>query len=185
MQNKFTETYIHQLINSTMHDVGMNVELKQDNSGINMSYNFIGNYVGFDVNRLLEVSNEMQTLISLELYIKIITIHELGHAMDRDALLDSLTRTLEIFNKKNNHSLYELYNNIDLLAMLMEEHEMNIIFEETAWENAEILNKKFRIVDEKSFEIVKAHSLSTYMNLYKEDLHLYEELMASQHVQIA
>ena len=100
MKNKDTEKYIHQLISSTMHDVLMDVELKQDNSGINMSYNFIGNYVGFDVNRLLEASDEMQTPISLESYIKIITIHELGHAIDRDALLDSLSRTLEIYNIK-------------------------------------------------------------------------------------
>jgi len=185
MKNKNTEKYIHQLISSTMHDVLMDVELKRDNSGINMSYNFIGNYVGFDVNRLQEASSEVQTLISLESYIKIITIHELGHAIDRDALLASLSRTLEIYNTKKSHSLYELYNNLDLFAMLIEEHEMNIIFEETAWENAKILNKKFQIVDERSFEAVKAHSLSTYMNLYNEDLHLYEELVASQSVQIA
>lgn len=185
MHNKFTETHIHQLISSTLHDVLMDVELKQDNSGINMSYNFIGNYVGFDVNRLQEASAEVQTLISLESYIKIITIHELGHAIDRDALLASLSRTLEIYKTKKSHTLYELYNNLDLLAMLIEEHKMNIIFEENAWENAKILNNKFQIVDEKSFEAVKSHSLSTYTKLYEEDLHLYEGLVASQSVQTA
>ncbi|MFJ8063174.1 integrase [Psychrobacillus sp. NPDC096426] len=185
MQNKFTETYIHQLIGSTLNDVGMNVELKQDNSGVNMSYNFIGNYVGFDVNRLIEACDEMQTPISLELYIKIITIHELGHAMDRDALLESVSRTLEIFNTKKSHSLYELYNDLDLFAMLIEEHRMNIVFEETAWDNAKKLNKEFRIVDDRILETVKAHSLSTYINLYEEDLQLYEELVASRSVQIA
>lgn len=185
MKNKCNETYIQQLIKSTMQAVGMEVELKQDNSGINMSYNFIGHYVGFDVNRLVEASEEMQLPISLELYIKIITMHELGHAIDRDALLNTLSRTLEIFDKKNSHSLYELYNNVDLLAMLIEEHEMNIVFEETAWENAKTLNKKFQIVDEESFKAVKAHSLLTYTELYEEDLHLYEGLVASQSVQIA
>lgn len=185
MKNKDIKKYICQLISSTMHDVRMDVELKQDNSGINMSYNFIGNYVGFDVNRLLEVCEEMRTPISLESYIQIITIHELGHAMDRHALLDSMSRTLEIYNTKKSHSIYELYNNLDLLAMLIEEHKMNITFEENAWENAELLNKKFQIVDEKSYEAVKAHSLSTYIKLYEEDLHLYEELVASQSAQIA
>lgn len=185
MKNKCNETYIQQLIKSTMQAVGMEVELKQDNSGINMSYNFIGHYVGFDVNRLVEASKEMQLPISLELYIKIITMHELGHAIDRDALLNTLSRTLEIFDKKNSHSLYELYNNIDLLAMLIEEHEMNIVFEETAWENAKQLNVQFNMVDEDMFEAVKAHSLSTYKSLYEEDLHLYEELVALQNAQIA
>ncbi|MFJ5768435.1 integrase [Psychrobacillus sp. NPDC093180] len=185
MKNKYNEKYVQRLIRSTMQAVGMEVELKQDNSGINMSYNFIGDYVGFDVDRLLEVSKEMQTPISLELYIKIITMHELGHAIDRDALLNTLARTLEIFDTKKSHSLYELYNNIDLLAMLIEEHEMNIVFEETAWENAKNLNKEFQMVDEEIFEAVKAHSLATYKSLYEEDLQLYEELAALQSVQIA
>lgn len=185
MKNKYYEKYIHWLIRSTMKAVGMDVELKQDNFGINMSYNFIGDYVGFDVERLLEACNEMQTTISLDLYIKIITMHELGHAIDRNALLATLSRTLEIFDTKKSHSLYELYNNVDLLNMLIEEHEMNIVFEETAWENAEKLNKEFNIVNEEMFEAVKSHSIATYKDLYAEDLHLYEELVALQSVQIA
>ena len=185
MEEKYTEKYIHQLISSTMQDVKMAVELKQDFSGVNMSYNFIGDYVGFDVKRLVEVINEMQLPISLELYIKIITLHELGHAIDRIALLDSLTRTLEIFDTKQSHSLYELYNDVNLLAMIIEEHEMNIVFEETAWRNAENLNRKFHIVDWENFDDVRAHSLLTYKNLYKQDLHLYEELVAEHTNQIA
>lgn len=185
MKNKYTENNISELIRSTMQAVGMDVELKQDNSGVNMSYNFIGDYVGFDVNRLIEARSEMQSPVSLELYIKVITMHELGHAVDRHALLDSLTRTIEIFNMKRNYSLFEQYNNVDLLSMIMEEHKMNIIFEETAWKNAKKLNLEHQIVDMEFFNIVEAHSLSTYKNLYLEDLQLYEELVAVQSAQIA
>lgn len=89
---------IQQWIQSTMDAVGMDIELKQMNNGINMSYNFIFNNVGYDVKRVQEVLAE--TPISPEAYIKALTIHELGHAVDRKALMDSLERTIEIFEMK-------------------------------------------------------------------------------------
>ena len=155
MNDKYTEKNLCELISATMQSVEMDVQLRQDNSGVNMSYNFIGDYVGFDANRLIEAKEEMQTTISLEVYIKTITLHELGHAIDRKALLETLDRTIEIFDAKRNNSLYELYNRVDLLSMVIEEHEMNLIFEETAWENAQKLNEKFHIVEEKCFEAIK------------------------------
>lgn len=69
--------------------------------------------------------------------------------------------------------------------MLIEEHLMNIAFEETAWANAEIMNKKFAIVDWQSFEQVKAQGLATYHHLYERDLTLYNKLLAEQSEQIA
>ncbi|MEI4769380.1 integrase [Psychrobacillus sp. FJAT-51614] len=185
MNHKYTEKNLCELINATMQSVGMNVPLKQDNSGVNMSYNFIGDYVGFDAERLIKAKEEMQKTISLELYIKTITMHELGHAIDRKALLATLDRTMEIFDAKRNHSLYELYNSVDLLSMIIEEHEMNIIFEETAWENAQKLNQEFQVVDEECFEAIKKYSLGTYREIYQEDLYLYEKLVAEHAIQIA
>ena len=69
------------------------------------------------------------------------TLHELGHAVDREALQASLPRTIEIFTMKKQHTLKEIYHQEQLLAMLIEEHEMNIQFEQTAWENAWMLNR--------------------------------------------
>jgi hypothetical protein len=185
MNDKYTEKNLCELISATMQSVEMDIQLRQDNSGVNMSYNFIGDYVGFDANRLIEAKEEMQTTISLEVYIKTITLHELGHAIDRKALLETLDRTIEIFDAKRNNSLYELYNRVDLLSMVIEEHEMNLIFEETAWENAQKLNEKFHIVEEKCFEAIKKYSLETYTDLYHEDLNLYEKLVKEHTVQIA
>ena len=83
----------------------MTVKIKQDDSGINMSYNFIGDYVGFDAKRLVEARNELMLPTSLEIYVKTMTLHELGHAVDRQALQASLPRTIEIFTMKKQHAL--------------------------------------------------------------------------------
>jgi hypothetical protein len=155
----------------------MDVQLKSQSSGVNMSYNFILNYVGFDINRLQRAKNEMQAHITLEKYIKALTLHELGHAVDREALMDSLPRTIEIFKMKKNHSIHQRYQDNTLLAMLIEEHEMNIVFEETAWVNAQKMNRIYQIVDWDSFEKVKTHSLSTYKELYEKDLENYNRLV--------
>ncbi|NYF24892.1 integrase [Sporosarcina sp. JAI121] len=184
MKERSREKRIKQLIRSTMKTVGIDIELKQQRTGVNMSYNFIRNYVGFDVRRLQEARRELEIQISLETYIKIFTLHELGHSVDREALLDSLPRTMEVFKMKRNHTLREQYNNSNLLAMIIEEHVSDITFEETAWTNAEELNRLYRIVEPENFDKVKAHSLATYMNLYNNDLNLYHKLLTEQSEQI-
>lgn len=178
MKEKNRDRRINRLIESTMKTVGMDIEIKQEQTGVNMSYNFIFDYVGIDMQRVNEAIKEMHIPVSIESYIKTFTLHELGHALDRKALLDSLDRTLEIFEMKRNYTLYEQYNDINLLAMLIEEHKMNIDFEEKAWMNAEELNKKYGVVDWGIFEKLKDQGMATYMNLYKEDLQLYSKLVA-------
>ena len=185
MNEVLTTQDILMLISSTMDAVKMDVEIRKDCSGVNMSYNFIGHYIGFDEERLIEAIEEMSFPIPLETYIKILTIHELGHAIDRDNLLATIDRTFEIFDMKNTHSLRELYTNPELLAMLIEEHDMNLAFEETAWENAEKLNNQFSITDEMTFQAVKQHSLSTYIASYQRDLVLYQRLREKDAMQIA
>lgn len=183
MQDNYKENALRQLILTTIHAVGMSTELKKDECGINMSYNFIGDYVGFDGKRLAEASKEMQVDIPFEQYVKTLTMHELGHAIDREALQASLDRTLEILDIKNNHSPRELYTNPNLLSVLLEEHEMNIQFEETAWRNAKLMNEEARLVDDITFEIIKKHSLSTYKDIYEEDLSLYSKLVEERSMQ--
>lgn len=176
MQHDYKEPYLYDLINSTIYTAGMENELKQDASGINMTYNFITNCVGFDAERLVEAWQEIEAVIPLEQYVKALTMHELGHAMDREALQQSLDRTLEIMEIKNRHSDIELYTNEQLLTIILEEHEMNITFEETAWRNAKLLNEKTGLVDEVTFELIKNQSLATYKDLYEEDLLIYEKV---------
>ena len=105
MNDVLTTQHIFMLINSTMDAVKMDVEIRKDCSGVNMSYNFIGHFIGFDEERLIEAIEETSFPISLETYIKILTLHELGHAIDRHNLLATIDRTFEIFDMKNTHSL--------------------------------------------------------------------------------
>ncbi len=183
MQDSFRENDLRQLILSTIDAVEMQTELKEDVCGINMSYNFIGDYVGFDGRRLVEAWKEMQAPIPFGHYVKTLTMHELGHAMDRAALQASLARTLEILDMKNSLSARELYTNKDHLSVLLEEHEMDIAFEETAWRNAKLLNDAASLVDDFTFELIKKHSLATYLDLYKEDLALYNKLTEAHALQ--
>lgn len=172
-QNKVKEWIV-----STMEEVGMDIELKLRRTNVNMSYNFIYHYIGLDVVRAIMSNEEMDIPVPLETYIKTLTLHELGHAVDREALLDSLQRTIEIAKMKKKRPSHELFTDVEALSMLIEEHEMNIAFEETAWANAETLNRLHQVVDLDHFEQVKAHNLATYRNLYEEDLRIYDELLA-------
>ncbi len=176
---------VQEWIVSTMEKVGMDIELKLRRTNVNMSYNFIYHYIGLDVVRAISSNEEMEIPVPLETHIKTLTLHELGHAMDREALMDSLPRTIEIAKEKRKRPLHELFTDIDALSMLIEEHEMNIVFEETAWMNAETLNRLHKIVEWDHFERVKTYSLATYQSLYKEDLRIYEQLLANEQEHIA
>lgn len=172
--------WIEQLIQSTIRAVGIEIELKQEHTGVNMSYNFILDHIGYDVKRIEEAIKEMQCQVSLKSYIKAFTLHELGHALDRQALLDSLSKTLEFYEMKKNHTKFEQYSDDNLLKMIIEEHEMNIAFEETAWANAEKLNMEYDIVDWDSFEKAKNQGMATYLNLFSKDLMIYNQLVSEQ-----
>ncbi|MFJ7407287.1 MULTISPECIES: integrase [unclassified Lysinibacillus] len=185
MTTLLKEKELYDVINSVMQTVGITVAIKQDHCGINMSYNFIGDYIGFDANRLIEARNELMLPLSLEVYVKTITLHELGHAVDREALQASLPRTIEFFKMKKQHPKKEIYRNERLLSMIIEEHEMNIQFEETAWDNARNLNNTLQLIDKKDFDYIKQHSLATYNKLYEQDLHAYNNLLSQPVLQLA
>ncbi|MBS4220706.1 integrase [Bacillus sp. FJAT-49711] len=176
---------IKQWILLTMRAVHMNVKLKLQGTGVNMSYDFIHHFLCCDMNRVQKARKSMIKSIPLETYIKTLTMHELGHAMDREALLKSLPITIEIYKMKRNHSPSEYRNNSKLFRMIVEEHEMNIEFEETAWRNAEALNRLYEIVDEIDFNIVKEHSLDTYKRRYEADLYHYNMMIIEENRQDA
>ncbi|MDW0117978.1 integrase [Sporosarcina thermotolerans] len=180
MNATLTESQIVSLIELTIHDVNMDVELKQERTGVNMMYDFIKNEVIVDSKRVQKACNELLEPMPLETYIRVLTIHELGHAMDREALLASLDRTKEIILTKKQAAAEKRPTDLPFMTMVMEEHEADIAFEETAWVNAEILNSFFEIVDGNSFGKVKAHSLSTYRAAYDTDLKIYNGFIRTQ-----
>lgn len=168
-----------------MNTVGMELQLIEQNTGVNMSYDFIKDFVGVDLSRAQEAWNELAFSVPFETYIKVMTLHELGHAADREALLDSLPRTIQIYKMKKSRPLKEQYSNAALLAMRIEEHEMDIAFEETAWQNAEDMNRQAVFSDPVIFRQIKTHSLRSYIQKYKKDLQLYNELLAAEIEQTA
>ena len=180
MQDTERSDQIKQQIYCTMKRVGLELELFEINSGVNMTYDFIKHTIGIDIDRVQEARKELEDAPVLEEYIRILTLHELGHALDREALLDSLERTIGFYHMKKRYSLKEQYCNAALLDKLLEEHEMNIAFEEKAWANAKILNTQFGIADGESFDKVKAQSMASYIRLYERDLFLREKLSSSQ-----
>lgn len=180
MKERMTESQIVAIIESTIRDVNMDVELKQESTGVNMMYDFIKDEVIVDIARVRKACQELPEPLPLETYLRVLTIHELGHAMDRKALLDSLDRTKEIILMKKQAAAEKRPTDLPFLTMVIEEHKADIAFEETAWANAEILNSFFEIVDGNCFEIVKAHSLSTYQAAYEEDLEIYNGFIRRQ-----
>ncbi|MFD1705314.1 integrase [Siminovitchia sediminis] len=161
----------------TQHVAGMELPVKQENSGINMSYNFIFHYIGYDATRIESAIKKEVHGISLDDYVKTFSLHELGHALDRESLLASLDRTIEIYELKSQYSGEERYKDRQLLSALIEEHKMNIEFEKTAWKNAQKINSAYDIVGWKTFEILKNLSLQTYVDSYQKHLLAYEKLV--------
>lgn len=141
-----------------------------------MMYDFLKDEVIVDSKRVQKACNELPQPMLLETYIRVLTIHELGHAMDREALLKSLDRTKEVIAMKKQVAAEKRLTDFSLMKMIIEEHESDIAFEETAWANAAILNGFFNIVDGESFEKVRTHSLSTYQKQYDDDLIIYHGL---------
>lgn len=182
---QYTNQYLYELINSTIQATGLTILLEEDHTGINMSYNFITNVVSFDADRLVEAAGELSGIVPFDIYVKIITLHELGHAIDRPALDASLNRTLDFFDMRDHYSIDEIYESSELLGMIIEEHQMNIAFEETAWANAEILNHQLQYIDQSTFELIKNHSVSTYIRNYEEDSTVYKQLLEQTDLQPA
>lgn len=172
-----TKHEIFSIIKTTMRAVNMDMELKDEHTGVNMMYDFIKDEVLVDCNRVQEACQELEKQIPLRTYVEIITIHELGHAMDRKALLASLDRAVELYEAKKLVAAENRATDIPFMTMRLEELSTDIAFEKTAWANAEMLNRFFEVVDWDCFEMVRTHSLSTYEKLFEQKLKCYEELM--------
>ena len=161
-ENGKVEEKIRFIIRRVLKRTGFVLEIKVDRCGTNMTYDFIHDYVTFDPDRIVQAVSEQKVPVDLDAYVTAITLHELGHAIDRKALLDSVARSIEVFNSKRGIPVQAQYRDPAILQMLIGEEERNLVFEKTAWENAEMLNAMHRFVDPAKFNPIAAQSLGTY-----------------------
>lgn len=180
MSKRIDKKKIRKLIESTIKKVDMKVATGVQRTGVNMSYDYIEDRVYVDCDRVIKAHMEMKTSITIDVYIKTLTIHELGHAIDRESLLSSMNRMIEIAKLKRKHAFIERRERLELFSVDIEAHEMDIEFEKTAWDNARLLNKKYQIVSETVFDQIEAHSMSSYLNFYEKDLITYKRLVAAE-----
>ncbi|MET3575201.1 integrase [Bhargavaea ullalensis] len=145
-----------------MQRTGFDLEIKEDLCGVNMTYHFIHDYVTYDPDRLQKAAAEQKVEVGLETYITAITLHEIGHAIDRQALLDSIPQSVEVMKMKQGIPVPVIYADPVLLGKLIEEDERNLICEKTAWENASMLNNMYQLVPFELFNAIAEQSLGTY-----------------------
>ncbi|EMR07345.1 hypothetical protein C772_00361 [Bhargavaea cecembensis DSE10] len=153
---------IEKIIRETMIRVGVTREVRLERNGINMTYHFIHDYITYDPDRIPEAVSEQMRPVSLETYVAAITMHELGHALDRRALLAGLPLSREVYQTRKTTPPKVLERNPEYMAKVIYEEERNLIAEKTAWANAAELNRKYRLISELDFEAIRRQSLSTY-----------------------
>lgn len=168
------------IVRDTIVAVGMELDVRSLKTGVNMMYDFIEHSVLVDTERLYKARNEMNGPVALDEYVRALTLHELGHALDRKALLASLPGTQEVIRLKKEHSRQELYGSMQLLKKLIDENDQDYQFEVTAWNNAERLNGMFHVVSNECLSHMKTHGLATYQQAFSQDRILYEGLAAAE-----
>ncbi|GIN56344.1 hypothetical protein J8TS2_06630 [Lederbergia ruris] len=176
MNRRILSKQIKGWIREIMETVQLPMPIKQRSTGVNMSYNFLDNLISFNPTRLIHSHKEMCQSIPFRSFVQTLTLHELGHSLDRDALFASIPKSYHIYQIKKAHPYSERRKNMELFQWDLEEHEMNYVFEETAWLNARTLNQIYQIVDWPIMEEVEWNSLLTYTAQYNRDLLIYHKL---------
>lgn len=174
---------IRKRISATIQAVNLNRKVGIQQSGVNMSYDFIEDCIYVDLKRVIQARLEMPQPVDLPEYIKALTLHELGHALDREALLTAMPRMIEIARIKRENEFVTRRKDIQLFSYDIEAHKMDIAFEKTAWGNARVLNAQYGIVSWSIFEQVENHSMSSYYGFYEKDLTDYKRLVAAERMQ--
>jgi len=180
MSKRLVKKKIRKLITATIQAVDLKVKVGIQQSGVNMSYDFIEDCVYVDLKRVIKARLEMLQPVDLPEYIKALTLHELGHALDRDSLLTAMPRMIEIARIKRENQFVTRRKDIQLFSYDIEAHKMDIAFEKTAWDNARVLNAQYGIISWHAFEQVENHSMSSYYDFYEKDLTDYKRLVAAE-----
>lgn len=178
MKDSKVENNIKAWIISIMEKTNCQLDLVEHRKGINMSYNFITNQIGVDLERIQQARKELTIAVSLKTYTEVMTLHELGHAADRVALLESLPQTIMFYDLKKAAPRGTQYNDHVFLKTILDEQLMNIEFEKTAWNYAETMNNKYQFTDDTTFKAIRQHGLGSYEQPYLQNTQLYACLLA-------
>ncbi len=160
MQNKI----LHH-INFTMDKVNIYKKVINVSNNINMTYNYLTDEISFDSKRI-EQNLKRYSHISLQEYVTTFTLHELGHSLDRENLLQSYDQTVEWCHLSNTLSTNEKETNPLFLKLTYLEDKANLNFEHVAWINAIHLNNEYSLVDNYVLDELKFDSLLTYEKNY-------------------
>lgn len=177
VKKRILKKKIKRMIKSTLDKVGISIKVIHNKTGVNMSYDFIKHIIYFDAERIQTARLEMTVPVSLEAYVKAVTLHELGHSIDRNALVASIPKAFKIYTAKRQYPLSERIHHPNLIKIDLEEHEMNYIFEETAWVHARKLNFAYKVLDSTAFDKVKFDCMLSYIAQYNRDLLIYQRLL--------
>src|SRR5699024_1606968 len=90
------EKLILHYIDETMKAVNISKTVTHLSNKINMTYNYITDEISFDAKRITKVMKNYPH-ISLKDYVITFTLHELGHALDRENLLKSYDQTVHLY----------------------------------------------------------------------------------------
>ncbi|GKV68335.1 hypothetical protein NCCP2716_08330 [Sporosarcina sp. NCCP-2716] len=178
--NDRSQTDVLGIIRETMAAVSMELQIIESATGVNMMYDFIDHCILVDAERLHEARLEMEEPIELADYVRALTLHELGHALDRKALLASLPKTREIIELKREHTWDELSASMEWMKKLVDENDRDYVFEQTAWTNAARMNNMCRLVDKNCLSKMERHGLKTYEQVFLEDRIVYDGLAAAE-----
>lgn len=168
MKNKISD-----YITETMQEVQLPKKVESLSNNINMTYNYITDKISFDPSRI-QYNLKKYPLISLKDYVITFTLHELGHSLDRDNLLNSYEQTLEWFKLSKKLNKHEKARNLKYLKLCLLEDHANLAFEKEAWNNAIHLNNEFQLVPMDTLEHLKSDSLFTYEQRCEDSKRLIE-----------
>lgn len=165
---------ITKYIYATMQEVNIVKNILSLSNNINMTYNYLTDEISFDSNRIAHILNYYPH-ISLKNYITTFTLHELGHAIDRENLLKSYDQTLECFRLSKRLTDEEKQTNAQFIKLSFLEDKANLQFELTAWENAILLNHQYNLVATHILDELKHDSLLTYKRNYERSKKLFHQ----------
>jgi len=167
------EKTIFQYIDAIATKVELPKEIISLSNGVNMTYNYLTDEISFDARRIAHILNHYPH-ISLKDYVTTFTLHELGHSLDRDNLLQSYDQTVEWYKLANRLTTEEKETNLRFLELSYLEAEADLHFEHVAWSHAIRLNEIYHLVSETVLDQLQDDSLLTYEDNYEYSKDLFE-----------
>lgn len=167
------EETVFKYIDTVARKVDLPKEIISLSNGVNMTYNYLTDEISFDARRIAHILNHYPH-ISLKDYVTTFTLHELGHSLDRDNLLQSYDQTVKWYELSNRLTSEEKETNLPFLELSYLEAEADLHFEHVAWSHAIRLNEAFDLVSELVFDQLQNDSLLTYVDNFEYSKESFE-----------